>query len=297
MSKDSDITWEEQLKRAKAASETVKARIAAEEAAQKAETEAALAAQAKLDLAWQMDIYNMLSDNCFKLTGERPAPFGSQTPHCRGCKKEMPEFGICKECEVKEERARLSECLSSHIAKMPKRVQNIFLDSDILPTLVKDHKAIEEAKSALSIFKGQDSIILLHGDTSVGKTTLAAAIYQTFLRQRIAIGVPLSAGRTLSKSVWTTAKEIVDANNMYIHKDDGYQISRIEEAELLVIDEFMQTKDQHDTLLGILQHRYDYCKRTIVTTGLTEKEVAEFCGNGIARKLFRDSIAIHVKRC
>lgn len=172
----------------------------------------------------------------------------------------------------------------------------ITLDSPALLERVHRHDAIVEAKAALDA-----TVVLLHGPTGAGKTSLAAAMIGSMAAQYIdgaskALWTRLvhERDREFSGLCWTTAKKLSLARGQ--HKLGGGEAPLVEQASecgLLVLDDLGQEADW-SAVYDVIDARYTTGKPTIVTTFLTWPAIKARYGDGMGRRLTEDRFATKI---
>lgn len=133
----------------------------------------------------------------------------------------------------------------------------------------------EKLKDRLKeLLKTQDSLIL-RGNTGSGKTHLAAAIFKEkpdYSNKFISIPQLLLKIRSSFNGNGETEEEI---------------INKYTEAPLLVLDDLGAEKITEysiTTLYLIIDRRVNECKKTIITTNLSQQEIEEALGSRIASR-------------
>jgi len=123
----------------------------------------------------------------------------------------------------------------------------------------------------------------IHSEVGFGKTILAA---QMMLKEQKRIwsndGPRDNSEKCLFVSTPTLFQEIKNTYNKDSQITEQQVIDKYNECGLLVLDDFGTTKPTDfvlQTLYLIINHRYDYLKKTIFTSNLSLDEVSELFGD------------------
>lgn len=132
-----------------------------------------------------------------------------------------------------------------------------------------------------------DGNMLFAGPTAVGKTSAAALLIQRLIR----------LGLSNAGQAWERAKGIVFSDVRALCsrvKEHGMGRGEAEDlrsakyATLLVLDDLARDADV-GTITEILNHRYQYQRQTVTTTGLTLEQLDQALGEACARRLYESA--------
>jgi DNA replication protein DnaC len=148
-----------------------------------------------------------------------------------------------------------------------------------LPRIQKALQEIEEPEDIPEIIESY----YIHSSVGYGKTILAA---QMMLKEQKRIwtndGPRDNSEKCLFVSTPTLFQEIKNTYNKNSDIPEQQVIDKYNECHLLVLDDFGTSKPTDfvlQTLYLIINHRYDYLKKIILTSNLTLGEVAELFGD------------------
>ncbi len=130
--------------------------------------------------------------------------------------------------------------------------------------------------------------VLLVGGAGKGKSTLAAAMLATRVRQT------LQGRRSREAVLWTGAIDLALARSQHrLGEGEAELVERAMRADVLVVDDLgaEPTRDA-DVVIAILHRRHDAELTTWVTSGLTAAQLRARYGGGVERRLVEGATVI-----
>jgi DNA replication protein DnaC len=174
------------------------------------------------------------------------------------------------ECRLPQRQSKMLA-----LARIPPRYANCSFDNfhneqhnTVLWAAFKAAKALVDDYRYPSSDKG----LLFMGSVGAGKTHLSVAILQELLRKGVSC---------LFYDFGTLLKEIQDSYSSISNTSELSVLEPVFNAEVLVLDELGASKTTdwvRDTIMHIINSRYNNRKLTIITTNFLDRKVSHFDG-------------------
>lgn len=136
---------------------------------------------------------------------------------------------------------------------------------------------------AVSSWKWGEGNLMFRGRTEIGKTTAAALLLRRLLNEACNIG-----GETFKKAMtsrFVNARDLASSEKRHpLGAGESPEVVNAKNASLLVLDEVGPECDPA-VLQCVLDWRYLHALPTCVTTGLTSKQLGEYFGSAIYRRM------------
>lgn len=183
---------------------------------------------------------------------------------------------ICEECfyKIKKKNLERTEKLNKRLSSR-KNYKNI-CDNTIPPLFLRDYKTAEYYK-ILKKIKLEDTLFLHSKTAGTGKSTLAIQILKNFIWRGFE-GVFITAPALLLE-----LRSCFDSGESEQEKINYYS-----KVDLLILDDLgteKLTEYAEMVLYVIIDKRYSYLKKTIITSNFNLKELSEKLNNRIASRL------------
>lgn len=185
---------------------------------------------------------------------------------CHGTGYEIIAGKGARPCEC---RKRDSQDKLYQAARIPARYRNCSLNNFIVKNNSSMVKARSYAFQLASYYPQESRGLLLMGNPGVGKTHLAIGVIKALIEKGVSC---------LFYEFGSLLKEIQDSYNSVSQTSELRVLEKIFNTEVLVLDELGSSKPTdwvRDTMMHIINTRYNDQKLTIFTTNYLDKEYLE----------------------
>lgn len=229
---------------------------------------------------------------------DNPDPAAPIVHRCR-CGEQVPtRADLCGDCMRKEIEDLCAAALRKARASLPS-MPHAHFGNPVLASMVAP-----EMYQAARTWSVRDGGLVLLGTTGMGKTTVAVAIARhrldtakTAEQVRIAAGIRFMSALDLHRARTEHARAGFSADRV---NDDAPAIARAKTTSLLVLDEVgfepAGRREEIGIVFDIAQARYNAGLPTIVTSGLSEADIAHRYGEATKRRLCERATVVSVFR-
>lgn len=206
---------------------------------------------------------------------------------CNSCGVKQDHWGICMGCTIKAETTAIAERVAPALASVPAAYDARWGQAELLRRV----PGLAAERPPPRVFF-ERPVLLLHGESGAGKSSLAAALF-CFAVQSVGPGAGQSKIDYAASARWVWARDV---------PGDGAAVAR--HASLLVIDDVGQEAGQGDSftsqdrcraMADTLDHLYTHRVfgqtrgRVILTTYGTPETWRKLYGAGVARRYWEDA--------
>jgi hypothetical protein len=208
---------------------------------------------------------------------------------CIDCKTAMVEGPyLCDDCAARAEARRLDESYSTACESIPLKYRWATRESESLLSRVVGggntiRVAIEDAIARKSL--------VLVGDTGHGKTSMACACMRAVIDAGKGDAVHLRDRMRSAGCRFVDAYAIAKCRTQApLGCGEAPEMASALRASLLVLDELGGERHDVGPVAELLHERHASDRQTIVTTPLTQVQVADRYGDGIARRIWDGTV-------
>ena len=157
------------------------------------------------------------------------------------------------------------------------------------PRMVQDVKQLpemvesESLRLAVEDWKPDTGSLILLGPTAPGKTCAAALALWRALEHGVMVGGP--AWNAVRYSRWQNAQRLTRAYQDSKLGSEPEALGESARASILVLDD-LGWDVSVDSIADVLNRRYESCRHSIITSGLTRDELTERYGDAVCRRMF-----------
>lgn len=210
---------------------------------------------------------------------------------CPVCGEKRPYGVTCEPCKPKAARAQRQEGLRASYATIP----GMFRDATFETVGGRvSRAAIARAVDVTNNLEAAPRVIL-SGVPGCGKTTLATCMLRRIIDRALEPDATIEHWRRASSVLFVDSHELAGARAAAPLGSEAPLVKRCFGVSVLVIDELggEPANVPRNAIPDVLHKRHREPSRwTIVTTGLTERELGDLYGGGIVRRLFEGATCI-----
>jgi DNA replication protein DnaC len=197
-----------------------------------------------------------------------------------GCGRTVVGPVKCDECYARDARRDAKQALDDVAQRVPGRFRSVRFDSPDF--------ASRCGSQAMVLKNCPLQSITLRGKAGAGKTSAAAAMCNEVLRRGLT-GDRAAFARALGLR-WYSSHDLSAARTVHgSGRGEAPDVELAVGATVLVLDE-LGSERFPDTPSEVIFRRHDLGRQTVVTTWMSEPEVAQRYGGGIARRLWDDLV-------